>query len=90
MYLGVMLTQEIARELSRRGIPTKNGTDKWKLTKISYMLSNEKYISDSKYQKTYRNTTVPFRQSKNRGEEDVYCVTDTHPAIIDKKTFEKA
>ena len=40
MYLGVMLTQEIARELSWRGIPTKNGKDKWKLTKISYMLSN--------------------------------------------------
>ncbi len=89
MYLKGMSTQEIAKELTKRGIPTKNGKEKWKPTKVSYMLSNEKYIGDSQYQKTFRDTTVPFKQSKNRGEEDMYYATNTHTAIIDKDTFEK-
>lgn len=89
MYLKGMSTQEIAKELTKQGIPTKNGKEKWKSTKVSYMLSNEKYIGDSQYQKTFRDTTVPFKQSKNRGEEDMFYATDTHTAIIDKDTFEK-
>ena len=88
-YLCGMSTSEIAKELTDRGIPTKNGKEKWKSSKISYMLSNERYIGDGNYQKTYRDTTVPFKQSKNRGEEDMYYATDTHTAIIDKDTFEK-
>ncbi len=89
MYLNGMSTQEIAVELTLSGIPTKNGKKKWKSTKVSYMLSNEKYIGDSQYQKTFRDTTVPFKQSKNRGEEDMYYATDTHAPIIEKETFEK-
>lgn len=89
MYLNGMSTQEIAKELTALGIPTKNGKEKWKSTKVSYMLSNERYIGDSKYQKTYRDTTVPFKQSKNRGEEDMYYATDTHKPIIDRETFDK-
>ena len=69
-YLRGMSTAEIAKDLSDRGVPTKNGKEKWKSSKISYMLSNERYIGDCCYQKTYRGTTVPFKQSKNRGEED--------------------
>lgn len=89
MYLRGMSTQEIAKELTARGIPTKGGKDTWKSSKISYMLSNEKYMGDSRYQKTFRDTTVPFKQSKNRGEEDMFYATDTHKPIIDKGTFEK-
>ena len=84
-----MSTSEIAKELTARGIPTKNGKEKWKSTKISYMLSNERYIGDCHYQKTYRDTTVPFKQSKNRGEEDMFYATDTHKPLLDKETFDK-
>lgn len=89
MYLNGMSTQEIAKELTVRGIPTKNGKERWKSTKVSYMLTNERYIGDSRYQKTYRDTTVPFKQSKNRGEEDMFYATGTHTPIVDKETFEK-
>ena len=88
-YLRGMSTSEIAKELTARGIPTKNGKEKWKSTKVSYMLSNERYIGDCYYQKTYRDTTVPFKQSKNRGEEDMYYATGTHTPIIDKDLFDK-
>lgn len=89
MYLNGMSTSEIAKELTARGIPTKLGKERWISTKVAYMLSNEKYIGDSQYQKTYRDTTVPFKQSKNRGEEDMFYATDTHKPIIDKDTFDK-
>ena len=89
-YLNGMSTTEIAKVLTERGIPTKSGKEKWKSTKISYMLSNERYIGDCHYQKTYRDTTVPFKQFKNRGEEDMYYATGTHASIIEKETFDKA
>jgi len=88
-YLCGMSTAEIAKELTTRGVPTKNGKERWKSTKISYMLSNERYIGDCYYQKTYRDTTVPFKQSKNRGEEDMFYATDTHKPLLDKETFDK-
>ena len=88
-YLRGMSTAEIAKDLTDRGIPTKNGKEKWKSSKISYMLSNERYIGDCCYQKTYRGTTVPFKQSKNHGEEDMYYATGTHAPIVEKDLFEK-
>lgn len=88
-YLCGMSTSEIAKELTARGIPTKNGKEKWKSTKVSYMLSNERYIGDCNYQKTFRSTTVPFKQSKNRGEEDMYYATETHDPIVEKEVFDK-
>lgn len=88
-YLNGWSTSEIARDMTSRGIPTKTGKEKWTSTKIAYILTNERYIGDCKYQKTYRDTTVPFKQFKNRGQEDMYYAEDTHTPIIDTDTFEK-
>lgn len=87
-YLLGHSTSEIARELTGNGIPTKNGKKKWTAYSISYILSNEKYIGDSKFQKTYRDTTVPFKQYKNRGQEDMYYASETHAPLVDKDTFD--
>jgi len=87
-YLKGHSTTEIARELNERGIPTKTGKQIWRSSKVSYILRNEKYKGDSKYQKTYRESFVPFRQYKNRGEEDMYYAEQTHPSLIDAETFE--
>lgn len=70
-YLSGWSTSEIARDLTEKGIQTKLGKEQWRSTKISYILSNERYVGDCRYQKTYRDTTVPFKQSKNRGQEDM-------------------
>ena len=88
-YLSGMSTAEIARELTTQGVPTKGGREKWKSSKISYMLCNERYAGDCHYQKTYRSTTVPFKQTKNRGQEDMYYATETHDPIIEKEMFDK-
>ena len=89
MYLNGCSTKEIARELTERGILTKNGKEKWRPAKIAYMLSNERYVGDCKYQKTYRSTTVPFKQMKNRGNEDMFYASDTHEGFIDRESFDK-
>ena len=63
-YLGGMSTDELATLLVERKVPTKTGKEKWRANKIAFILSNEKYIGDSLYQKTYRTATVPFKQKK--------------------------
>ena len=62
LYLQGFSTGEIARELNTHNIPTKTGKDIWRSGRVSYILKNERYIGDSFYQKTYRETTVPFNQ----------------------------
>lgn len=57
---------------------------------IRYILSNEKYIGDSKYQKTFTTNTLPYRKLPNKGELIQYYIQATHKAIISKETFEKA
>lgn len=87
-YLNGWSTSEIARDLTEKGIQTKQNKQQWRSTQISYMLSNERYAGDCKYQKTYRDTTVPFKQTKNRGQEDMYYASNTHVPIIDRKSFD--
>ena len=88
-YLNGWSTSEIARHMNEQGIPTKMGKDKWTSSKIKYILCNERYIGDCNYQKTYRDTTVPFKQYKNRGQEDMYYAKGTHTGLLDKDVFTK-
>lgn len=87
-YLSGMSTTEIARDLTTKGIPTKTGKEKWKSSSVAYILSNERYVGDCVYQKTYRAVTVPFRQYKNNGQADMYHATETHAPLLEKDVFE--
>lgn len=89
-YLRGCSTPEIARDMNQQNIPTKAGKETWRSTRIAYILKNEKYIGDSFYQKTCRDTTVPFKQSMNRGQEDRFYAQETHSPIIDKEIFASA
>lgn len=88
-YLSGASTHEIARELSQTHVATKTGKERWKPARVAYILSNEKYVGDSRFQKTYRETTVPFHQHTNRGQEDMFYAENTHISIIDRETFDK-
>lgn len=59
----------------------------WGKERVRYILSNEKYIGDSLFQKTYTPEILPLRNVRNKGEADMYYVEGTHEAIIDKETF---
>ena len=80
-------TRAIADDLNRRGIPTKrNG--RWTATTIRGMLSNEKYVGDCLFQKTYSDSR--FVRHNNHGEQTQYMVKDHHEAIISREDFEAA
>ena len=80
-------TQAIADDLNRRNIPTKrNG--RWTDTTIRGMLSNEKYVGDCLFQKTFSDSR--FLRHHNHGEVTQYIIRDHHPAIITRKDFDAA
>lgn len=89
-YLSGMNMREIANRLNDAGIPVKSGKEeyRWQYTAISYILSNEKYIGDSLWQKTYSTDTFPVQRFKNNGEREQYYAAGTHPPIIDRATFQ--
>lgn len=87
-YLKGNSSKWIAEQLTAKGVPTQNGAEKWQETSIRYLLTNEKYIGDTLCQKSY-SCGFPFVQKRNRGERMQYYVENSHPAIIDRDTFEK-
>jgi len=88
-YLAGQSMEEIASQLNRENVPVRLGIEhrRWMHTAISYILSNERYIGDSLWQKSYSTDTLPARKVKNRGEREQYYAEGTHPPIIDRETF---
>ncbi|MFR2928218.1 MAG: recombinase family protein [Oscillospiraceae bacterium] len=62
-YLAGKNVDEIAEKLNQ----TQAGSRRWYNTTIRYILSNERYIGDSLWQKTYATDTLPRKQIKNTG-----------------------
>lgn len=78
----------IAEQLTAKGIPSQSGAECWRETGIRYLLTNEKYIGDALSQKSY-SCGFPFVQKRNHGERLQYYTENSHPAIIDRDTFER-
>ncbi len=89
-YLSGWSLEEIAQDLERRRVPRRNPEHKWRAFTVQYILSNEKYIGDTLYQKTFKTDTVPFTQQKNCGELEQYYVSDSHEPIISRETYQAA
>ena len=89
-FLNGWSTDQIADHLSQRRVPTGFGKGKWYNSPIRYILKNEKYLGDSLCQKYYTPEVLPFVCKINHGERDQYYVENTHQAIIDPQTFQKA
>ena len=51
------------------------------------MLSNEKYVGDVLYQKTYCVDCISKKVKVNRGEVTRYLISNNHAPIIDRDTF---
>ena len=73
--------------LESNNIKTPEGKDVWSISVIRYMLSNEKYVGDVLYQKTFRTDCISKKAKVNRGEVTRYLISNNHPAIIDRDTF---
>ena len=89
-FLSGYSTTEIAAEISKRGIQTRDGNLHWQQTSISYILQNERYSGNALLQKKYTSETLPYRKKRNKGEKDQYYIPDSHQAIISKEMFDTA
>lgn len=86
-YLSGASINELARDMTAKQVQKRRDTD-WRYITIYYILTNEKYIGDTLFQKTFKTDTLPFEKKKNKGEKDQYYATGSHEPIIDKETFE--
>ena len=77
----------VADDLNERGIPTKRNGH-WTATTIRGMLSNEKYVGDCLFQKTFSDSA--FNRHVNHGEKGQYMVQNHHEPIISRDDFEAA
>jgi len=88
-YLMGISRTEIAATLNKLSV--KSGQNKlWHSSSIKYILTNEKYIGNSLWQKTYATDTFPVQYKKNNGERPQYYAQHTHPPIVSAEVFEAA
>ena len=80
---------EIAKRLTEEHVPTMGGGNRWFSERIKSILKNEKYKGDALLQKTYITDPISKRVKKNNGELPMYYVENNHPAIIERRIFDR-
>lgn len=83
LFIEGLTPSAITKRLMDEGIKTPGGKDKWQISTVKSILTNEKYKGDALLQKSY---TVDFLQKKikkNNGEIQQYYVEGSHEAIIE-------
>ena len=78
---------ETEREFAAEGITTREGC-RWVDSNIKVVLTNITYTGNLLLQKEFIADPISKQRKKNHGELPQYYVEDTHPAIIDKATFD--
>lgn len=76
--------EDIVRSLIDEGVPTDTLEGQWCDSTVKKMLSNEKYMGDCLFQKTFISDPITHRRIKNNGELNKYYVEDCFPQIVDK------
>ncbi len=82
-------SKTIANELTRNGIKPVYANS-WSAETIMKILKNEKYAGDVLHRKYVTTNHLNHTATLNTNKDDVIFIKDNHPAIIDKKTWNKA
>ena len=90
MYLKGDGSSVIARKLTEEKITAPSGGNTWHPSVIRSMIQNVKYVGDICGQKYFVENPMTHKLIKNRGQKNMYYVTEHHEPIINKKIFEKA
>ena len=88
-YLDGAGSSRIAARLRETNTPRRLGGT-WTGNHVVEMLTNEKYTGDALLQKTFVEDHLTKKQRRNTGQLDQYYAENTHSAIIDRETFERA
>ena len=88
LFLGGRSFYAITKELEKRGIKSPSGKDKWYISTVRSILTNEKYRGDALIQKEYTADFLDKTRRKNTGEIPQYYVEEHHVAIIPPDLFD--
>lgn len=89
MFLDGWTIRHIARNLTKKKIPTPRGKSVWSAATVQNILKNEKYKGDALLQKTYVEDFLTKKVRKNNGEMRQYYVAQSHEPIIDPEVFDQ-
>ena len=87
-YLDGKSKLDIVHELTANDVTTKHGR-KWTESSIRVILTNVTYTGNLLLQKLFRADPISKRCQMNKGELPQYYVENSHPAIIDRTTFDE-
>lgn len=88
LYASGLSFYAVAKELTYRGIKTPFGKDKWHVSTVKSILTNEKYKGDALWQKDYISDFLQKTIKENKGEIPKYYVEEHHEAIIQSEQFD--
>ena len=88
LFLGGRSFYAITKELEKRVIKSPSGKDKWYISTVRSILTNEKYRGDALIQKEYTADFLDKTRRKNTGEIPQYYVEEHHEAIIPPDLFD--
>ncbi len=88
-YISGMGGTLIAKKLRELKIPMMHGGT-WGADNVTEVIKNEKYTGSALFQKHFIKDHLTKNLVSNRGELPKYYTEGTHPAIIDRDTFDKA
>ena len=88
LFVGGRSFYAITKELEKRGIKSPSGKDKWYISTVRSILTNEKYRGDALIQKEYTADFLDKTRRKNTGEIPQYYVEEHHEAIIPPDLFD--
>ena len=88
-YINGMGGGQIAKKLKEMNV-AKVFNGKWRGERVIEILKNEKYTGHALLQKKYVVDHLSKKLVWNKGNLPKYFADDTHPAIIDQETFDKA
>jgi hypothetical protein len=90
LFLEGQTPNGIAARLTALGVPTPGGKEKWPVSTIQSILSNEKYKGCALLQKSFTVDFLTKKTKANEGEVPQYFVEGSHPAIVSPDVFDMA
>lgn len=88
-FLEGLSTYQIAKELTKMGVKTAAGKDKWYTSSVLSILKNEKYKGDALLQKSLTKDFLTHKRVDNKGEVPQYYVEGHHEGIVTADQFEQ-
>ena len=89
-YLEGTGSYRIAKELTQKDIKTMRGNARWSDSVIRGILRNEAYVGDVIQGKSITVDPLMHRRLENKGEQEMYKISNHHEPIISREDFEKA